>query len=69
VIKSISSTNAMKKAQGDSSAEVLNVSRQRLSLCSPAIADSKLTQASSVDLVRMWQQDDSDMTVKSPVPQ
>jgi len=38
VIKSLSPTNAMIQVQGDSSAHVLNVSRQRLSLCGPAMA-------------------------------
>ena len=40
VIKSLSPTNAMIQVQEDDSAEVLNVSQQRLSLCGPAIADS-----------------------------
>ena len=40
VIKSLSPTNAMIQVQGDSSADVLNVSRQRLSLCGPAMADA-----------------------------
>jgi len=38
VIKSLSPTNAMIQVQGDCSAGVLNVSRQRVSLCGQAMA-------------------------------
>ena len=55
---------------------MLNVSRQRLSLCGPAIANSKpwighsgkLHRRRQINRHRIQEQDDSDMTVKSPVP-
>ena len=55
---------------------MLNVSRQRLSLCGPAIADSKpwighsrkLRRRRQINQHRVQELDDSDTTAKSPVP-
>ena len=40
VIRSLTSTNAVIRLQGDDSAEEINVSRQRLLLCSPQISNA-----------------------------
>ena len=40
VVQSFTATNVVIQLQGDNTAEKINVSRQRLSLCSPEIGES-----------------------------